>query len=777
MTVVINPLALSQNSAATAAGASASNASVSANGAANSASAAAGSASAASGSASAAAGSASSAASSATTSGSNASSAATSSAAAGSYPNAATANVPRGLTQASVGAITAGSGGTNGTFAVTWSGGNFSINPTATATVAGGVLTAFTVTGPGLYIGASPTVPTIASFGSTGLTGAAVVLTAQFLVTSGQGYWVQSSDGKTLDRYKNVSGVATLDSSNVHSIPTTDVLSTTATGALVDIQDSAGTTMETMLPDGTKVTRLRPTFLDAPSAMTIGGKTVSRTLQDDVQTQLRLKQSIFLDRAMSLGEAPYAVDTAIMSNAIDGTGYTQVRLGTAAMCLDGSTVVFFGTGARTSTNDFGLGDITLKRYTYNKATRALTPIGSMSVWANGDTDPDGNANWGLPQSSVGAITPGSGGTNGTFTLTWSGGNFGINPVGTFTVSGGVVTAVTLTSPGLYAGNTPSAPTPSFAASAGLTGAAVVLTPALIGGRYLCPCVTVLTTGAFKGRLVVMYLHRNTTGTIHRVLTRTSDDLGATWSAISEISSQLPLTTGNQGWNLYAPGPSTGIQLRNGPFAGRVVVPGWHGTPDYPNGAGSNELYPYIFRAALTYSDNVQTGGTTWSVGVQSPMEQINGANECSIAEDWAGDIVWNLREVDLTTHGMFKVKNGGTELASDFYTFQDGNGADITAFKTSSGMVQVAGIDAFNSSAPKVLVTYPNDSVTTQNLKVSASYDGGLTFAKSFLVTAGLAKNSVPISLDSKTIGVFWEDGVFQGTHCTVINLTSLIGA
>jgi hypothetical protein len=133
------------------------------------------------------------------------------SATAGAYPNAAATNVPRGLTQASVGAITPGASGTNGTFALAWAGGNFSINPTGTFTVAGGALTAVTITGPGLYIGAAPTVPTPSFAASASLAGAAVALIAQFLVTSGQGYWVQSVDGYTLTRYKNVSGVATSD--------------------------------------------------------------------------------------------------------------------------------------------------------------------------------------------------------------------------------------------------------------------------------------------------------------------------------------------------------------------------------------------------------------------------------------------------------------------------------------------------------------------------------------------------------------------------------------
>lgn len=154
-----------------------------------------------------------------------ASAAAIATAAAGVYPTAAASNIPRGLTQASVGSITGGSGGTNGTFALTWSGGNFSINPTGTFTVSGGAITAVTITGPGLYIGSSPTVPTPGFAASSGLTGQSVALTAQFLVASGQGYWVQSPDGYTLLRYRNVSGAASADS-GVGSIPNTALLDT-----------------------------------------------------------------------------------------------------------------------------------------------------------------------------------------------------------------------------------------------------------------------------------------------------------------------------------------------------------------------------------------------------------------------------------------------------------------------------------------------------------------------------------------------------------------------
>jgi hypothetical protein len=69
---------------------------------------------------------------------------------------------------------------------------------------------------------------------------------------------------------------------------------------------------------------------------------------------------------------------------------------------------------------------------------------------------------------------GSGGTDGTFDLAWTGGNFDIDPTGTFTVSGGVVTAVELTSGGLCIAATVTPPTPDFSASSGLTGATLTI---------------------------------------------------------------------------------------------------------------------------------------------------------------------------------------------------------------------------------------------------------------------------------------------------------------
>ncbi len=151
----------------------------------------------------------------------------------GVYPNAAGAYVPRGLTQASVGTITPGGGGTNGTFDLTWTGGNFAVNPTGTFTVTGGALASVNITGPGQYIGLAANPPTPGFGASLGLSGAAVVLTAQTLIGSGVGYWVVRAGGEWLDRYVNNSGAA-LATPAVSSIFLGDLSSVNSVAAVLD---------------------------------------------------------------------------------------------------------------------------------------------------------------------------------------------------------------------------------------------------------------------------------------------------------------------------------------------------------------------------------------------------------------------------------------------------------------------------------------------------------------------------------------------------------------
>lgn len=153
----------------------------------------------------------------------------------GVYPNSAATNIPRG---AALNVTTPGSGGTNGTnYVATYTGGNYTGNPTILYDVVAGAVANVRLTDPGLYIGASPTAPTVVL--GSGAGGAALTLTNVFRIGTGSGYWVQSTDGNTLDRYKNVAGVATSDTANIKSVPTSTYLASAITSLNTVTQNSA----------------------------------------------------------------------------------------------------------------------------------------------------------------------------------------------------------------------------------------------------------------------------------------------------------------------------------------------------------------------------------------------------------------------------------------------------------------------------------------------------------------------------------------------------------
>lgn len=107
----------------------------------------------------------------------------------------------------------------------------------------------------------------------------------------------------------------------------------------------------------------------------------------------------------------------------------------------------------------------------NEADQSLSGVTAATAFVTGYYP---GARSYVPQGAVtGAATvsgAGTGGTNGTFALAWTGGNFAVNPTGTFTVAGGIVTSITITGPGIYVGNALSKPTMVFSASSGLSGA-------------------------------------------------------------------------------------------------------------------------------------------------------------------------------------------------------------------------------------------------------------------------------------------------------------------
>lgn len=150
-------------------------------------------------------------------------------------------------------------------------------------------------------------------------------------------------------------------------------------------------------------------------------------------------------------------DEGIAANQLATTQALAAQVGTDAAAVDTNKTIVSDTAAAVALQKDAIDLIAVARGTFPNAT------------AN------------IPQGATGhgAITGGSGGTDGTFALAFTGGNFGQNPTGTFTVSGGAVTAISITSSGYYIGGSISAPTLVFSASAGLSGASASLTTGVL----------------------------------------------------------------------------------------------------------------------------------------------------------------------------------------------------------------------------------------------------------------------------------------------------------
>jgi sialidase-1 len=117
----------------------------------------------------------------------------------------------------------------------------------------------------------------------------------------------------------------------------------------------------------------------------------------------------------------------------------------------------------------------------------------------------------------------------------------------------------------------------------------------------------------------------------RIFVSSSQDDGISWAEPIEITK----TTKDLNWGWYATGPGHGIQIKDGPHKGRLVVPCDH---SYDEPEGSIADGPFEYGSHIIYSDD---HGSTWKRGgVINPK-----VNECEVVElaDKKGTMLINMR--------------------------------------------------------------------------------------------------------------------------------------
>jgi sialidase-1 len=201
------------------------------------------------------------------------------------------------------------------------------------------------------------------------------------------------------------------------------------------------------------------------------------------------------------------------------------------------------------------------------------------------------------------------------------------------------------------------------------------------------------------------------------ITRSTDD-GKTWSAPSEITSQVKLPD----WSWYATGPGNGIQLRSG----RLVIPCDHNTAD-------GRRFSHII-----YSDD---RGATWKIGGIAEEK----TNESAIVELKNGELLFNMRSY----HGR---NRRAVQRSKD-------GGLTWSPLELDQTLIEPV-CQASMINGPKGQVLFSNPAATTRKrMTVRISGDGGRTWPVARVIHEGPAAYSSLAMLRDGTIGLLYELG------------------
>lgn len=216
----------------------------------------------------------------------------------------------------------------------------------------------------------------------------------------------------------------------------------------------------------------------------------------------------------------------------------------------------------------------------------------------------------------------------------------------------------------------------------------------------------------------------------------SDDDGKTWSE----PENLEQTCRNPSWGWYATGPGIGIQVKNGAYKGRLVIPANH---SYDDPEGNLADGPYGYGAHVIYSDD---HGKSWHIS-----ESIKpGCNESQVTELSDGTLLMNMRSYNKKqARAISYSRDGGktwSEIEHDFQLVESMCQAAVLNF----GELGRQQIHLFLNPA----VPHGRDHMT---LKVSL--DNCQSWSNGKLVYSGPAAYSCITKLPDGRVGLFFEAG------------------
>jgi sialidase-1 len=216
------------------------------------------------------------------------------------------------------------------------------------------------------------------------------------------------------------------------------------------------------------------------------------------------------------------------------------------------------------------------------------------------------------------------------------------------------------------------------------------------------------------------------------------DEGESWPDPVEITTSVK----KDNWTWYATGPCHGIQLRAGPYKGRMIIPCDHIE------AETRKYFSHII-----YSDDQ---GKSWKLGGSTPQDQVN---ESTIAELPDGKLILNMRNYDRKQKTRkISISTDGGMTWGDIYP-------DETLIEPIC-QASLLRYSIGDESPNRLLFTNPGSDDKRENMTLRISYDNGTSWAKSLVLFEGPSAYSDMARLPNGNIACLYEaghDNPYQG--------------
>jgi sialidase-1 len=222
----------------------------------------------------------------------------------------------------------------------------------------------------------------------------------------------------------------------------------------------------------------------------------------------------------------------------------------------------------------------------------------------------------------------------------------------------------------------------------------------------------------------------------------SKDDGLTWSKPVNITE----TTKDPTWGWYATGPGVGIQIKNGPHKGRLVIPSDH---SYDDPKGSLRDGPFEYGSHIIYSDD---HGKTWQLGGTIRPK----VNECQVVEigDGNGTLLMNMRSYFGTNRRTQATSYDGG------ITWTDPRDVDeLVEPVCQASILRYQWSDEKNRSIILFLNPAAASNKYRHNMMLRASYDEGKTWPYLRSIYPGPSAYSCLALLKDGSVGCLYEAG------------------